>query len=77
MYFIERSEEDVVAKQYRVLAGLDYPARGRGGERRAEPGEVVEDLPKTSVAWLLEQGAIEEVTDDGVRTQQAGPGAGQ
>ncbi|WP_433519043.1 hypothetical protein ACQP2T_28100 [Nonomuraea sp. CA-143628] len=66
-----------MAKQYRALVGLDYPGRGRGEERRAEPGDVVDDLPKTSVPWLVEQGAIEEVTDDGVRAQQERPGAGQ
>lgn len=42
--------------QYRVLVGLNYPP-----ERRAEPGEVVQDLPKASVPWLLEQGYIEVV----------------
>lgn len=57
-----------MAKQYRVLVGLDYPRGGRGPDRRAEPGDVVDDLPKTSVPWLLEQGAIEEVSGDGVRT---------
>lgn len=57
-----------MAKQYRALVGLDYPRGGRGPDRRAEPGDVVDDLPKTSVPWLLEQGAIEEVSGDGVRT---------
>ena len=66
-----------MAKQYRVLAGLDYPARGRGPRRRAEPGELVDDLPKGSVAWLVEQGAIEEVSGDGVRAQQEQPGDGE
>jgi hypothetical protein len=41
-------------KAYRVLIGLDYPEN-----RRAEPGDVVTDLPGYAVAWLLETGAIE------------------
>lgn len=40
--------------KYKVLAGIDYPPN-----KRAEAGEVVEDLPSKSVAWLLEVGAIE------------------
>lgn len=40
--------------QYRVLTGLDYPPN-----RRAEPGDVVDDLPGKSIKWLLEAGAIE------------------
>ena len=67
-----------MAKQYKVLAGLDYPSRGGRGEgRRAEPGDVVDDLPKGSVAWLVEQGAIEEVSGDGVRAQQEQSGDGE
>lgn len=40
--------------QYRVLTGLNYPPN-----RRAEPGDVVDDLPGKSVKWLLESGLIE------------------
>lgn len=54
------------SESYRVLTGLDYPARG--GPKRAEPGDVVTDLPPKSIGWLLEQGHIERVTD-GVRPQ--------
>jgi hypothetical protein len=39
---------------YRVLVGLDYPP-----DRRAEPGDVVDDLPGKSIKWLTEQGLIE------------------
>lgn len=39
--------------KYRLNAGLDY------GDRRAEAGDVVDDLPSKSVKWLLEQGLIE------------------
>lgn len=40
---------------YRVLIGIDYK------ETRAEPGDVVTDLPKNSATWMLEQGIIERV----------------
>jgi hypothetical protein len=41
--------------KYRVLQGIDYPPN-----KRAEIGDVVEDLPATSIKWLLESGAIED-----------------
>lgn len=40
---------------YKVLVGLDY------GDKRAEAGDIVSDLPTKSVAWLKEQGLVEEV----------------
>jgi hypothetical protein len=43
--------------QYRVLVGLSYPP-----DRRAEPGDLVDDLPGKSVKWLTDQGAIEAVS---------------
>jgi|DEB0MinimDraft_3_1074331.scaffolds.fasta_scaffold143742_2 hypothetical protein len=42
--------------KYRALVGLDYPPG-----KRAEPGDVVDDLPDKSVKWLLKDGLIEEV----------------
>ncbi len=48
--------------KYRVLQGLSYLYRG--SEHRAEPGDVVE-LPKKSVKWLIDLGAIEPVEDEG------------
>lgn len=42
--------------QYRVNVGIDYAGR------RAEPGDLVDDIPTRSVKWLLEQGIIEEAT---------------
>lgn len=44
---------------YRVLTGMDYPTTK--GNKRAEPGDVVDDLPRKSVGWLLSQGHIEKV----------------
>lgn len=45
--------------KHRVLVGIDYTVRGQ--PRRAEPGEVVTDLPKESLPWLLEQNIVEPV----------------
>lgn len=39
---------------YRVLVGLDYAGK------RAEPGDIVSDLPNKSVGWLTAQGIIEK-----------------
>lgn len=41
--------------RYRVLSGIDYPPN-----KRVEAGKIVEDLPATSVKWLLESGIIED-----------------
>ena len=41
-------------KKFRVLNGLNY------GDKRREPGDIVDDIPKKSLWWLLEQGHIEE-----------------
>ena len=43
--------------QYRVLQGIDYPPN-----KRAEAGDVVNDLPASSVKWLLEVGAIADAS---------------
>ncbi len=43
---------------YRVLTGLDYPPA-----RRAEPGDIVDDIPKASVKWLIAGGHIEPVNE--------------
>lgn len=39
-------------------AGVDYKAK------RAEVGDIVEDLPRDSIKWLREQGYIEIVGKD-------------
>ena len=41
--------------RYRVLSGIDYPPN-----KRAEIGEVVADIPATSIPWLVESGIIED-----------------
>jgi len=40
---------------YRIITGIDYLGK------RAEAGEVVNDLPRNSVAWLLRDGIIERI----------------
>jgi len=39
--------------EYKVLQGLDYPPA-----KRAEAGDVVSDLPKDAISWLLADGVI-------------------
>lgn len=43
--------------QYRVLVGLSYPP-----DKRAEVGDVVDDLPAQSVKWLIADGLIEDAS---------------
>lgn len=43
-------------KTYLVVTGLDYEVKGKA--KRAEPDDLVDDLPPKSVKWLLEQGLI-------------------
>ena len=40
---------------YKVLQGIDYK------DKRAEAGDVVDDIPAKSVKWLVDQGIIEKV----------------
>lgn len=44
---------------YTVNIGLDYPTAQ--GNRRAEPGDVISDLPVSSVPWLVKDGAVTPV----------------
>lgn len=48
-------------EKYRALVGLDYPPNNKEPKRRAEPGDVVDDLPPKVIGWMLEIGAIEKV----------------
>jgi len=41
--------------RYRVLQGIDYPPN-----KRAEVGDLVDDLPANAIKWLLDTGAIED-----------------
>ena len=51
--------------RYRVLQGIDYPPN-----KRAEAGKVVDDLPATSVKWLLESGIIEDADKPTNKSQE-------
>lgn len=42
--------------KYKILQGIDYPP-----DKRAEVGDIVEDLPPRSIKWLREQNLIEAV----------------
>lgn len=46
--------------KYLVKVGLNYPP-----DRRAEAGDVVEDLPAKAIKWLRDQGVIELVDANG------------
>lgn len=49
-----------MAARYRVLVGINYLPAGKGKtERRAEPGDIVSDLPPSVVKAWLEQRVIE------------------
>lgn len=57
--------DKATAVQYRVLVGINYPP----GNRRANPGDLVDDIPPASVADLLVLGVIEAVGDGAARTE--------
>jgi len=42
---------------YKVLTGLSYPP-----DKRAEVGDIVDDLPSKSIQWLINSGHIENMT---------------
>lgn len=53
----------MASKKYRVLVGIDYmPARGKE-PKRAEPGDIVADLPASVVETWLERGVIAPVIE--------------
>lgn len=48
-------------KAYDVFVGINYLPNGKGDkEKRAEPGDVVDDLPASIVPIWLEQRVIGE-----------------
>lgn len=48
-------------KRYDVYVGINYLPNGKGDkEKRAEPGDVVDDLPAPVVPIWLEQNVIGE-----------------
>lgn len=55
---------------YRVLRGLNYIPAGQVVEKRVEAGEIATDLLAVSIPWLLEDGLIEPVSDEGAQEAQ-------
>lgn len=53
---------------YRVLAGISYPPN-----KRAEVGDVVDDLPSRSISWLVAAGCIEQVDSPKPKGKKAEP----
>lgn len=51
---MKTKKQDKAADHYEVLVGMNYGP----DQRRAEPGDVVDDLPEGSLGWLLEQRCI-------------------
>jgi hypothetical protein len=45
--------------KYRALVGIEYASR------RAEAGDIVDDIPAKSIKWLREQNLIEAVDAKG------------
>lgn len=58
-----------MAAAYLVKVGLNYPP-----DKRAEPGDIVTDLPGESLSWLIEQGYIElhKVAEPAKKFQKGG-----
>ncbi len=52
-----------MAKRYRVLRGIDYTTAA-GAAKRAEPGDVVEDVQSRSVKWMVDSGVLAPVEGD-------------
>ena len=62
-----------MAKQYKVLTGMNYPVNGV--EKRVEMGDVVDDIPEVSLPWLLAGGHVEEVAAPAPPTATVTPAA--
>lgn len=44
--------------RFKVVTGIEYDGK------RAEPGDIVDDIPTKSVTWLVEQGIVEKIDGD-------------
>lgn len=51
---------------YRITGGPNGDAGVSYKSKRAEPGDVVDDLPRESIKWLREQGYVELCNDSDV-----------
>lgn len=45
---------------YEVIVGINY---GKRPGKRAEPGDIIDDLPERDARWMLRDQIIREVTD--------------
>jgi hypothetical protein len=52
------------APKFRVLKGINYPP----DDKRAEPGDIVDDLPESSIRGLLHDDAIEPADEKKTET---------
>ena len=60
----------VASAKYRVLVGINYPP-----DRRAEPGEILADIPGQSIKWLVDSGAIERADGEPETPDSSAPEA--
>lgn len=44
--------------KYKVNVGVNYRPTPQSAEKRAEPGDVVDDVPAKSAKWLLADGVL-------------------
>lgn len=62
-------------RRYRAVVGLNYPPNNKPPAVRAEPGDVVDDLPPKAIPGLLEVGAIELYVEPPLSADGAADGA--
>lgn len=55
----KKKAEKEDGRTYAVAIGINYQTPT--GEKRAEPGDKVNDIPAKAVRWLVEAGAIKEM----------------
>lgn len=46
---------------FKVRTGINYRPGAGKAEKRAEPGDTVDDIPKKAAEWMLRDGLIEKV----------------
>jgi len=58
----EVKADDKKTVGYVALNGMDYPGRD-GKPKRVEAGERCDDVPSTSLPWLIAQGHVKKAED--------------
>ena len=56
---------------YFVNVGINY--RVNGAEKRADPGDIVDDLPRGVAEWMLRDELIEKAPESPSRKVTRGP----